>query len=116
MNENNVVVLRGRVTNDPVRRELASGVAVAQFDVAVPDDHGSATVPVAWIDPPNGRTPHGDQEVVVVGSVRRRFFRAGGATQSRTEVVAERVVDSRRRRDAERLVAAAVDALAPSPP
>ena len=31
------------------------------------------------------------QAVVVVGHVRRRFFRAGGATQSRTEVVAERV-------------------------
>ena len=33
--------------------------------------------------------PAGD-EVVVTGRVQRRFFRAGGATQSRTEVVAER--------------------------
>ncbi|HET7523922.1 MAG TPA: hypothetical protein VFJ79_07250, partial [Acidimicrobiales bacterium] len=30
--------------------------------------------------------------VVVVGRVRRRFFRSGGVTQSRTEVVASRVV------------------------
>jgi single-strand DNA-binding protein len=30
--------------------------------------------------------------VVVVGRVRRRFFHAGGATQSRTEVVAETVL------------------------
>jgi single-strand DNA-binding protein len=29
--------------------------------------------------------------VVVSGRVRRRFFRAGGVTQSRTEVVAARV-------------------------
>jgi hypothetical protein len=29
---------------------------------------------------------------VVVGRVRRRFFRAGPGTQSRTEVVAENVV------------------------
>ena len=31
-------------------------------------------------------------EVAVLGRVRRRFFRAGGLTQSRTEVVASRVV------------------------
>ena len=30
-------------------------------------------------------------EVVVVGRARRRFFRAGGATASRTEVVAAQV-------------------------
>jgi single-strand DNA-binding protein len=33
-----------------------------------------------------------DQDVVVVGRVRRRFFRSGGVTQSRTEVVAEVVL------------------------
>ena len=37
------------------------------------------------------------REVVVVGRVRKRFYRAGGATQSRTEVVAARVVPARRR-------------------
>jgi single-strand DNA-binding protein len=30
-----------------------------------------------------------------VGRVRRRFFRAGGTTQSRTEVVADSVVPAR---------------------
>ena len=33
--------------------------------------------------------------MLVVGRVRRRFFRAGGGTQSRTEVVAEAVVNAR---------------------
>ena len=36
-----------------------------------------------------------DEQVIVVGRVRRRFFRAGGGTQSRTEVVAEAVVATR---------------------
>ena len=50
-------------------------------------------------------------DVVVIGSVRRRFFNAGGATQSRTEVVADKVVPARRRRDVERAVGAACRAL-----
>ena len=35
-------------------------------------------------------------EVLVTGRIRRRFFRAGGVTQSRTEVVATDVVPTRR--------------------
>jgi len=42
--------------------------------------------------------------VVVVGVVRRRFFRAGGATQSRTEVLAEKVVRTSRTRAAQKLI------------
>ena len=45
----------------------------------------------AWADASPRR------RVVVVGRVRRRFFRAGGATASRTEVVADRVVPARQR-------------------
>ena len=36
-----------------------------------------------------------NERMVVVGRVRRRFYRAGGSTQSRTEVVAEAVVNAR---------------------
>jgi single-strand DNA-binding protein len=43
-------------------------------------------------------------EVVVVGTVRRRFFRAGGATQSRTEVLADKVVRASRTRAAQKLI------------
>jgi hypothetical protein len=50
-------------------------------------------VPVVWHDPPASayRLDRGD-EVLVVGQVRRRFFRSGGAVASRTEVVAETVL------------------------
>lgn len=115
MDERNVVVLVGRVTADATARELASGAVVAQFDVAVREEVGVSTVPVAWFDPPVGRTPTAGDEVVVVGAVRRRFFRAGGATQSRTEVVAAKVVPARRRRDVERLLAAVQAQLAATP-
>jgi hypothetical protein len=37
-------------------------------------------------------------EVVVLGSVRRRFFRAGGSTASRVEIEAEVVCRARNRR------------------
>ena len=40
-------------------------------------------------------------DVVVIGTVRRRFFRVGGATQSRTEIVADVVIPARRRRRVE---------------
>jgi single-strand DNA-binding protein len=36
-------------------------------------------------------------EVVVIGRVRRRFFKSAGSTQSRTEVVAETVVKAGQR-------------------
>jgi single-strand DNA-binding protein len=48
---------------------------------------------------------------VVVGRVRRRFYRAGGATQSRTEVVAETVVAARQAKRAATALASACDRL-----
>jgi hypothetical protein len=55
-------------------------------------------VPVVWSGDalPAGLVP--DRDVVVVGRVRRRFFRTGGATVSRTEVAALDVVEVTRRR------------------
>ncbi len=51
------------------------------------------TAPVVWFDAPAwAGALDADAAVLVIGRVRRRFFRAGGATQSRVEVVAERVV------------------------
>jgi hypothetical protein len=41
---------------------------------------------------------------VVVGQVRQRFFRAGGATATRTEVVAHDLAPTRRPRQVERLL------------
>ena len=114
MSEHNLAVVRGSLVGDVTTRELASGRTVAQFDVTTRDEAGTQTVPVAWFDPPPAgvRAGPGD-ELVVVGSVRRRFFRSGGATQSRTEVVAERVVVADRRRDVRRALDAARAALDP---
>jgi single-strand DNA-binding protein len=94
----NLAILRGTLSSDPVERVLPSGSRLLTYEVTVPasGDAAAESVPVAWLDPP-ARVPAlaaGD-EVVVVGRVRRRFFRAGGATASRTEVVAEAVVPTR---------------------
>lgn len=103
MSENNLVVLRGTLVADPRLRELPSGRVLSQFDVTTRDGTGTQSVPVAWFEPPKAGVPAvaGD-DVVVIGSVRRRFFRIGGATQSRTEVVAEQVIPARRRRQVDR--------------
>ena len=53
-------------------------------------------------------------ELVVVGTVQRRFFRVGGATQSRTEVVAESVIPARRRKQVDAALDAVLDRLCPS--
>jgi single-strand DNA-binding protein len=103
VSENNLVVLRGTLAADPRPRELPSGSTLLQFDVTTRDDSGTHSVPVAWFEPAAAGVPAaaGD-ELVVIGSVRRRFFRAGGATQSRTEVVAEQVLAAGRGRQVAR--------------
>ena len=109
----NLVVLEGGVTRDPDERQLASGQVVLSFDLAVASDAGPPeSVPISWPDPDRRVPVAAGLELVVVGRVRRRFFRAGGATQSRTEVVAARVVPVRQRARARTVVAEAVDKLA----
>jgi len=100
----NVVVLRGTLSRDPEERSLPSGDHLVAYEVTVRPEPGpgsaprAESVPVAWFDPPTSAAAlHEGDEVVVVGRVRRRFFRAGGATASRTEVVATRVVPARAR-------------------
>jgi len=98
----NVVVLTGVLSRPPTPRTLPSGDVLVAYDVTCARDEGPAeSVPVVWLAAPSRalELSAGD-EVVVVGRVRRRFFRAGGATASRTEVVAERVVPARQRRRA----------------
>ena len=91
----NVVVLRGHITRAAQERELASGDVLTTVDVTIPGVGSSAStraesVPVAWVGAPSwlGRLEAGS-EVVVVGRVRRRFFRSGAGLQSRTEVVVD---------------------------
>ena len=105
----NVVVLQGRLCRPSELRVLPSGdrLVALELSVARPGAR-SESVPVVWPEaPPSAQSLDVDQEVVAVGRVRRRFFRAGGATQSRTEVVAEVVVPARQAKRARKAVAEA---------
>lgn len=111
----NVSVLAGRLSRAPEVRELPSGDTLVAYEVTVARPEGPAeSVPVVWPAAPARaeRFAAGDR-VVVVGRVRRRFFRAGGTTASRTEVVAERLVAARSGASVRRAVDRAVAALAP---
>ena len=93
----NVVVLAGRLARPAEVRELPSGDRLVAYEITVARQGARAeSVPVVWFEAPPSAADHDvDDQVVVVGRVRRRFFRAGGATQSRTEVVADTVVPAR---------------------
>ena len=109
MDANNLVIVRGVVSSEPRRRELPSGGVVTHLDVTTRSDALTASVPIAVYD----RTVDAakDDEVVVTGHVSRRFFRAGGATQSRTELVAGDVVRVSRKRAVEKALATAAELL-----
>jgi single-strand DNA-binding protein len=112
----NIAVIRGSIRNEPTVRELPGGSVVAQFDVGATTLHvdgrpGLVSVPIAWNDPTATQLGvlAAGAEVLVVGTVRRRFFRVGGATQSRTEVVADAVVPTRQSKRVARAVREAAD-------
>jgi single-strand DNA-binding protein len=89
----NLVVLEGVLARPAQDVELPSGSRLLSLEVTVRRDEGPAEpVPVTWFDPPAWATSlDSGAGVVVLGRVRRRFFRAGGVTQSRTEVVATKL-------------------------
>jgi single-strand DNA-binding protein len=96
MHANNLVVLRGRLSSEPKVRALPSGVTLVNLEVTTDVDGVSVSVPVV-LEASDSKLASGDT-VVVAGQVRRRYFRAGGITQSRTEVVASSVVKAGNRR------------------
>ena len=95
----NVVVLVGRLARPAERRELPSGDCLVAYQVTIaPAGTRAESVPVVWFGAPASAADRDvDEGVVVVGRVRRRFFRAGGQTQSRTEVVADTVIPVRQK-------------------
>lgn len=96
----NVVVLIGTLSHEPNIRELPSGEVILTFDLTTRPSEGRAeSVPVVCPGPSAtvAALEAGD-DVVVTGRVRRRFFRVGASTQSRTEVVADQVVRGRQRK------------------
>ena len=105
----NVVVLIGRLARPATLRQLPSGSMLVEYQLTVPRPGARAdSVPVVWEDPPTSAADHDtDDEVVVVGRVRRRFFRVGARTESRTEVVAEKVVPAKQAKRVQSALAAA---------
>lgn len=109
----NLALLVGTLSRAPELRSLPSGDTVLALELTVrPPDGPAESVPVAWFDAPASALdwPMGE-ELLVTGRTRRRFFRAGGVTQSRTEVVAVRAVPTRRAATARKALRAAIDAL-----
>ena len=104
----NVVALAGKLSRPAAERVLPSGDRLVQLEVTVDGPSGKDTVPVAWPDPPaSAVTLDVDQEVTVVGRVRRRFFKTVSGTGSRTEVVAETVVTSHKGKRVDAVIARA---------
>ncbi|HET9731876.1 MAG TPA: single-stranded DNA-binding protein [Acidimicrobiales bacterium] len=110
----NVVVIMGRLSRPSEERTLESGARLMTLQVTVDGPTGAETVPIVCFDPPAAVSGLDIGETVAIrGRVRRRFFRAGGATQSRTEVVADAVIPARRRTAVESLLTEAAVRLRP---
>ena len=76
----NLAILVGTISRVPEVRPLPSGDDVLTIELTLRPSEGPAeSVPVAWFAaPPAAATWPAGEEVVVIGRVRRRFFRAGG--------------------------------------
>jgi single-strand DNA-binding protein len=108
----NVVILNGVLSRPAEVRELPSGDTLVAYEVTTRDEEGRAdSVPVMWAGVHDKDHYEAGEAVVVTGRVRRRYFRAGGITQSRTEVVADAVVRAAETRRAQRAIDRAVTAV-----
>ena len=96
----NLAIVTGRLSRPAEHRTLPSGDPVAYLDVTVEGpDQKHETVNVAVYEPPASTlTLDEGDEVIVVGRVRRRFYRTGTRLESRTELVAEGVARPRQTR------------------
>lgn len=84
----NQSVIVGELTQLPEFRGLPSGSSLVSFSLTVRlDGQKTTSVPLTWFDPPKrvDRWKQGDH-IIAVGSVVRRFYHAGGAPGSRTDV------------------------------
>lgn len=112
----NVVALAGRLSRPAEEKVFDSGTRMLSLQVTVAGAGSEAraeTVPVVWFDPKSRSLDFQEGDgVVVVGRVRRRFYRAGALTQSRTEVVADLVVAAGRAAAVRTAMATAIERMA----
>ncbi len=115
----NLAVVRGHLTSPPESRTLPSGANLVMLQITTRPSTGAISVPVAMWDPPAWLVAlDAGAEIVAVGTVRRRFFRAGAATASRVELEAAfvaRAGDRRRVAVAMRRIQSALEALDAAP-
>ena len=109
----NITILSGALAAEPRITELPGGTLVHNFELVARAGETRHVVPIAWHDPVRPPKLAQGDEVIVVGVVRRRWFRAGGASQSRPEVLASAVARPGSR-GAERALASAVGELSES--
>ena len=90
----NLCVLQGVVVGDPRIAELPSGETALTFDVQTEvDGKARPSVPVEWTGAAS-KLPKvsNDVSVAVTGTVARRFYRSGGAIQTRVYVRPSKIV------------------------
>ncbi len=89
----NVAVVVGKITGQLFEHTQDDGRVILSFDVKTDGEQGPLTVPCSWLGP-TGKAPklEIDATVTVIGGVRRRFYRRGGSTTSRTDLLASRVI------------------------
>jgi hypothetical protein len=89
----NICVVQGVVVGEPRIVVLPSGQWAVSFDVGSTGEESSAPVPVEWTGP-EAAIPKvvSDAPVAVTGSIRRRFFRAGGSIHTRVYVRPDTIV------------------------
>ena len=89
----NVVVLAGTVAAEPVERRMPSGDEVTEIRLSVPEA-GKRLLPLpiaVWHASVGKRALKGigkGDDVLVYGTLARRFYRSGAGARSLTEVVA----------------------------
>lgn len=90
----NIAIIAGTLSSAPVLRTLPSGdeLSVLQLTTDPSPTVPKSSVPVCVPGATAANRWQAGDRLVVVGSVRRRFFRAGGRTASSTEVHATQVI------------------------
>jgi hypothetical protein len=111
----NLAVVRGHLSSAPEARTLPSGRELVVLQITTRPAAGAISVPVAMWDPPAWLVAlDAGAELVAVGTVRRRFYRAGATTASRVELEASlvgRATDRRRIDVAQRRIHEALEGL-----
>ena len=96
----NLSVVQGTISRPPVVRESSGTGATVSFDIVVVYSEGPSDLVPVLVVAPSARllaSLEAGAGVTVRGRVRRRFFRTGATTASRTEVVAESIALTRQR-------------------